>query len=86
MYSGSTPHPEKVANKVKFLGIPYTKKYNLYTLIMALTGILGGGGYLHAGSGTCRGLGTQLYTESSCAHEVELRPKTLQIDGFLEDP
>ena len=43
-YSGSTPHPVKVANKVKFLGIPYAKKYNLYTLIMVVAGILGGGG------------------------------------------
>ena len=40
----STPHPVKVANKLKFLGIPYTKKYNLCTLIMVLAGILGGGG------------------------------------------
>ena len=40
----STPHPIKVANKVKFLGIPYTKKYNLYTLIMVVAGILGRGG------------------------------------------
>ena len=38
------PHPVKVANKGKFLGIPYTKKYNLYTLILLVAGILGGGG------------------------------------------